>query len=163
MAGIEQAVDVRAVLNGEVNVGDRVVVYAGDNHMQALSTADTLLDQGKDVTVVVPTEAPGLLAEEHTRFVILARLAAKGVSGMVMMSALTSYDGMSASGVEMMTGEEFELPCDTLVSSFGGIADESLYFALKGRVDDLHRIGDCVAPRTADNAIFEGRRIGRLI
>lgn len=160
--GEGSTVDVRAVLNGAVSIGDRVVVYAGDNHMQGLTTADTLLDQGKDVTLVVPNEAAGLLAEEHTRFVVSARLAAKGAA-MVMMSALTGFDGGSVSGVEMMTGEEFELPCDTLISSFGGVADDSLYFALKGRVTDLHRIGDCLAPRTADSAIFEGSRLGRII
>lgn len=36
------------------------------------------------------------------------------------------------------------------------VADDSLYRSLKGSVAELHRIGDCVAPRTTDAAIFEG-------
>ena len=45
----------------------------------------------------------------------------------------------------------------------GNDADEALYFALKGRVRELHRIGDCVAPRRADSAIYEGYMIGKRI
>jgi hypothetical protein len=65
--------------------------------------------------------------------------------------------------MDLLTGREFTIPCDTLVSSFGGVADEMLYSALKGRVADLHRVGDCVAPRTADTAFFDGGKVGRQI
>jgi len=41
------------------------------------------------------------------------------------------------------------------------VADDRLYFALKGKVKDLYRIGDCVAPRKTDMAIVEGNRVGR--
>ena len=48
------------------------------------------------------------------------------------------------------------------MSSFGGIVDSSLYDSLKGRVA-VHRIGDAVAPRTADFAIFDGATLGRKL
>ena len=38
----------------------------------------------------------------------------------------------------------------------GAKANDELYFALKGAVENLHRIGDCVAPRKLDHAIYEG-------
>ncbi len=161
--GVEQAVDVRAVLDGSATVGGRVVVYAGDNHLQGLTTADTLLDQGKTVHLVVPAEAPGVLAEEHTTYVVLSRLLAKGLAGMHVMSALTRFADSVVEGVEMMTEEPFTIECDSVVSSFGGLAADGLYKELKGTVGELHRIGDCVAPRTADSAIFEGSRVGRVI
>ncbi len=34
-------------------------------------------------------------------------------------------------------------------------------FALKGTVENLHRIGDCLAPRKLDHAIYEGELAGR--
>ena len=46
-------------------------------------------------------------------------------------------------------------------SRTGPKADDELYFALKGRVEELHRIGDCVAPRKLDHAIYEGYLAGR--
>ena len=46
---------------------------------------------------------------------------------------------------------DFEVECDTFISSFGGDADAGLYFDLKGRVD-VQRIGDAVAP-VADDVV----------
>jgi hypothetical protein len=45
----------------------------------------------------------------------------------------------------------------------GNRAEDSLYKALKGRVKELYRIGDCVAPRKIDMAILEGDKAGRMI
>ena len=43
----------------------------------------------------------------------------------------------------------------------GPKADDALYHELKGTVTNLHRIGDCVAPRKLDHAIYEGYLAGR--
>jgi hypothetical protein len=42
------------------------------------------------------------------------------------------------------------------VLATGAKANDDLYFALKGTVEHLHRIGDCVAPRKLDHALYEG-------
>jgi hypothetical protein len=34
---------------------------------------------------------------------------------------------------------------------------------LKGKVEEVYRAGDCVAPRGVDMAIFEGRKVGELL
>jgi hypothetical protein len=45
----------------------------------------------------------------------------------------------------------------------GNQVDDSLYQALKGRVRELYRIGDCVAPRKVDMAIYEGYMVGKKL
>jgi len=45
----------------------------------------------------------------------------------------------------------------------GNDADDALYFALKGNVPELYRIGDCVAPRKVDMAIHEGYIAGKRV
>jgi hypothetical protein len=40
-------------------------------------------------------------------------------------------------------------------------SDDTLYHALKGKVSELHRIGDCVQPRLVIEAIWEGFTVGR--
>jgi hypothetical protein len=45
----------------------------------------------------------------------------------------------------------------------GNRTEDSLYFSLKGKVKELYRIGDCVAPRKVDMAILEGDKVGRSI
>ena len=48
-----------------------------------------------------------------------------------------------------------------MVLATGPKANDELYFALKGTVENLHRIGDCLAPRKLDHAIYEGELAGR--
>ncbi len=52
---------------------------------------------------------------------------------------------------------------DTVVLAAGNVADDALYLALKDKVKEVHRIGDCVAPRLTDAAIADGHSIGRLL
>jgi hypothetical protein len=49
------------------------------------------------------------------------------------------------------------------VLAAGNTSCDRLYFELKGRVKELYRIGDCVAPRKTDMAIVEGHRVGRIL
>jgi hypothetical protein len=39
----------------------------------------------------------------------------------------------------------------------------ALYYALKDRVSELYRVGDCVTPRKVEHAHFEGHKIAREI
>ena len=40
-------------------------------------------------------------------------------------------------------------------------ADDGLYHALKGRVGNLHLIGDARSPRGLEEAFYEGQSVGR--
>jgi len=42
-------------------------------------------------------------------------------------------------------------------------ANDTLYHQLQGKVKQLYRVGDCVAPRRVENAILEGERVGRAL
>ena len=59
--------------------------------------------------------------------------------------------------------KRWDLAAHTIVLAAGNVAEDRLYFQLKGRVEALYRIGDCIAPRLTDMAIVEGHRIGRMI
>jgi hypothetical protein len=50
---------------------------------------------------------------------------------------------------------------DTVVLCFYNKATDALYFGLKGRVKELVRVGDCVAPRDAQAAVREGELAAR--
>jgi hypothetical protein len=66
-------------------------------------------------------------------------------------------------GDRVITSSETIEGVDTVVWAIGCKADDQLYFALKGRVKELHRVGDCVSPRLIDSAIWEGEMVGRKI
>ena len=44
-----------------------------------------------------------------------------------------------------------------------GRAASELYFALEGKVEELHRVGDAVAVRYVDRAVFDGHLAGRAV
>jgi hypothetical protein len=52
---------------------------------------------------------------------------------------------------------------DTIVLAAGNVSQDQIYFNLKGKIKELYRIGDCVAPRKTDMAIVEGHRVGRRL
>jgi len=45
----------------------------------------------------------------------------------------------------------------------GSRSTDALYRELKGRVPELHAVGDCVAPRGVHQAILDGTHAGRAI
>jgi hypothetical protein len=51
----------------------------------------------------------------------------------------------------------------TRVLAMGKDPNDALYKELKGTVPELYRIGDCVAPRRTQYAIWDGHMIGRKI
>jgi hypothetical protein len=63
----------------------------------------------------------------------------------------------SGSGVEAREG------IDTLVVSRGSKANDSLYKALKGRVKELHVVGQALAPRKMLDSALDGLRVGRMV
>ena len=52
---------------------------------------------------------------------------------------------------------------DAVVVADHELADDALHRALTGRVAELHRAGDCLAPRRVLQAVLEGNRAGRLV
>lgn len=76
----------------------------------------------------------------------------KEISGKVVVSS------------DRYTGEERRIEgVDTVVLAMGNSAKNELYFALKGKIGELHAIGDCLAPRKVEDAIFDGERMGRML
>jgi hypothetical protein len=55
------------------------------------------------------------------------------------------------------------LPADHVVIRTHGVPEDSLYHALRGRVPEVVRVGDAVAVRLVDRAIFDGHRAGRAL
>jgi len=52
---------------------------------------------------------------------------------------------------------------DTLILAYGHRSVISLHDDLYREFEDLHAVGDCLSPRTAEEAILEGLKIGALI
>lgn len=150
------------VLLGSRPVGGRVVVLDDDGSRYAAGVTEVLLDGGASVELVSRWHAlfPGTLTTLDMPHVY-GRLLGKGLEYR-LNSWASGIDGSRVSIFNLYTGAVEALEgVDTVVLVTGQKANDELYFALKGEVANLHRIGDCLAPRKLDHAIYEGELAGR--
>ena len=139
--------DVRDVVSGDAEVGQRVVVIAQDDHMPPLAVADFLATRGRDVTIVYGTPGPAPLLSRYMLGGVMARLEENGVDFRFseQVSAIEPdvvrlrkvYSGLPGT----ITG------VDSVVLACGGVPLGGLATELRGRVPQVHVLGDAFAPR----------------
>ena len=162
--GPPQVVTTVQILTNAVEAGERVLLIDLDGHHQATGTAEFLADRGRRVHMITAALFIGsALGPLQDLYLTRNRLALKGVTFTPDIAVL-EIQGTLVKGLNVYSNELIDFDgYDTVVLAAGNIANDSLYFELKGRVDKLYRVGDCVAPRKTDMAIIEGHRIGRAI
>jgi mycofactocin system FadH/OYE family oxidoreductase 2 len=153
----------QALLN-EPSVGKRVLFIDGDGHHQATATAELLAERGRQVHIVTSSPTIGSeLGPTQDQYLSHQRLAQKGVT-FTPDFAVVEIKGLEVRGLNFYSNEWMTFSDhDSVVYALGNRVEDGLYNALKGRVRELYRIGDCVAPRKIDMAILEGDRVGRMI
>ena len=161
-AGLPHVVTPWEVLGRGHVTGGRVVVLDADGSRYAAGTTEALVDRGADVELISPNADlfPATVTTLDRSFVY-QRLFSKGLRyrlnswvseiGSSTVTAYNLYSGASA----VLDG------ITAVVLITGRVANDSLYRELKGQLEHLHRIGDCVAPRSLDHAIYEGFMAGR--
>jgi len=156
--------NVRQVLTGEGEIGERVLFIDNDGHHQATATVEFLADRGKKVHIVTNSPTIGSeLGPTQDSYLTHQRLAQKGVT-FTPDFAVVEIKGVEVKGLNFYSNEWHTFSdYDSVVYAMGNRVEDGLYKALKGRVKELYRIGDCVAPRKIDMAILEGDKVGRMI
>jgi mycofactocin system FadH/OYE family oxidoreductase 2 len=159
-----EVVNTQQVLTGEVQTGPKVLLIDLDGHHQATGTAEFLADQVKKVHMLCPALfVGGQLGPLQDLYLTRQRLAMKGVTFTPDIAVL-GIQGTLAKGLNVYSNQMMDFSgYDTIVLAAGNESYDQLYFALKGKVKELYRIGDCVAPRKTDMAIVEGHRVGRQL
>jgi mycofactocin system FadH/OYE family oxidoreductase 2 len=154
---------VEEVLEGTVDPGPRVVVYSVESHFRGPTTADTLASRGREVVLVVPTLAPAphAVPEYNTWMLLMGRLAENGVRIENFTAVVAAFPGRVRTR-HLLSQREADLPCDALVLALGGESETDLARRLQNKVPELRLVGDCVAPRFLENAVYEGARAGRI-
>ena len=154
----------RDVLAGAAEVaGERVIVFATDQGMEGLTTADYLSDRGKQVEVLIPYPMIGAKLEMITGMMITARLARKNVRLSIMTGVKAVRDGAIIAFNPFSLREWPIEGVDTLVISAGSRADDALWKALRGQVKEIYGAGECVAPRKLLDSALDGLRIGLAV
>jgi mycofactocin system FadH/OYE family oxidoreductase 2 len=151
------------ILEGRANVGNKVIVLDIQGRIKGLGIADMLALQGKAVELITPLFNPGAYVELFNLLFLLGRMRENGVK-FTPNSYLQKISGKTVTIVDLLSrSERTEEGIDTIIIATHGTPNDELYFALKGKVPELHRIGDCLVPRMADRAIHDGHRVGLLL
>jgi mycofactocin system FadH/OYE family oxidoreductase 2 len=156
------------VLEGTSVPGEKICLIDYDGHHRATATAEFLANQGKTVHIICSSLFIGAeLGPTQDLYLTRQRLLQKGVTftpDIAVMEVAGEPGGKTVKGFNVYSNIWDQWSgFDAIVLAMGQDADEDLYFALKGKVKELYRIGDCVAPRKVDMAIWEGHALGRTI
>lgn len=160
---LPNVVDIRDVLLGSAEVGQRVVVVAQDDHMPPLSVADHLAGQGKEVRVLYQTLQVAPLVGKYTIGGIMSRLVAQGVQ-FEQMHRLVGIEPGALHTKNIYTNAPTVVEgFDTVVLACGGASENALYRELEGKVADLHILGDAYAPRRITFATRQAWSLARQL
>jgi hypothetical protein len=151
------------VLRGEANVGSSVVVADWRCDWIGLGIAEKLARDGCRVRLCVNGIAAGQRLPFYVRDSWVGILHKLGVE-VVTYVRLFGVDADSVYFQHMTSGEPVVFEAvDTLVTSLGHERVADLAEALTGYPGELHMIGDCLAPRTAEEAVLEGLKVASAL
>lgn len=128
-----------------------------------LTAALFVAEQGKQVTMITPVGAIGLDVESYARVNLLRRLGSRKVQ-MSPSTSLKEVRGRTVIVADVWTKEERAIEdVDSIVLAHHHVANNALYLSLRGKVPELHLVGDAMAPRKSIDAIREGFTVGRQL
>jgi mycofactocin system FadH/OYE family oxidoreductase 2 len=151
------------ILENRYPVGNKILFVDENGGHHATATVEILADQGKKIDMVTPDLFIGVeLAPIGDLYLTRQRLLQKGVTFTTDVR-VEKIENQTVYAKHIFSNQYIKYEgYDTIVLDMGEEAEELLYYQLKGHVE-IYRIGDCVAPRGIDMAIFEGRKVGEAI
>lgn len=151
------------VLQNKANVGHAVIVADWRCDWVGPGVAELLAAQGCAVRLCVNGEMAGAKIQSYVRHHIVGRLHSLGVD-VTPYLRLFGADGDTVYFQHVITGDAMLCEdADTLVLACGHESADDLHAALEGKVAELYAVGDCLSPRTAEEAVLEGMRAGAAV
>jgi 2,4-dienoyl-CoA reductase-like NADH-dependent reductase (Old Yellow Enzyme family) len=161
LPGVDAAnvASIHDVLDGTAAARQRVIVLDDLDDWRGLGTALHLAERDHEVTLITaaPVVARGLF-HSAVDGPLRKRYALAGGRWITSAALLGWRDGI-AQIRSTLTGEQTMVEADTLVVAETPVAVVGLAEGLRAQGTAFHAIGDCVAPRRASLAFFEGREL----
>ncbi len=158
-----QIVTAWQVLRRQVKVGARVVVADWRCDWIGPGIAELLAAEGSSVDLCVNGLIPGEVLPLYVRDTIAGALHRRAVR-------VTNYARLYGSDGDTVffqhTASALPMPfeaVDTLVLCLGHVPETSLEADLRRLGVELHLAGDCLTPRTAEEAVYEGLLAGAAL
>ncbi len=158
--GEVQIVTAWQILRGEAHAGGRVVVADWRGDWIGPGIAERLARAGSRVTLAVAGTHAGEVLPLYVRDTLAADLHRAGVEVRPYLR-LYGTAGDTVFLQHTAAGDAVEVEgVATLVLSLGHIPRDELSDTIRALGIELHMAGDCLAPRTAEEAVYEGLKAG---
>jgi 2,4-dienoyl-CoA reductase-like NADH-dependent reductase (Old Yellow Enzyme family) len=154
--------DHETALREPARVGRRVVVLDAVGHIEAIALSERFAADGREVTLVTPLATP-IALDAETLAMALPRAVRAGVRWRPSTALVRIDDHAVLLACVLGGGTETVGGVDTVVIRTHGLPDDGLWHALRQRVPVCLRVGDAVAVRYADRAIYDGHLAGRAV
>jgi pyruvate/2-oxoglutarate dehydrogenase complex dihydrolipoamide dehydrogenase (E3) component len=140
-------------------VGKRVVIIGGG--VQGCQLGEFLTERGRKVTIVDSTEFLGKGMVDAVMGNLFIWFRKKGV---IMMPGVKDME-ITEKGLSFTNpkGEKELIVADSIIPAVELAPNTELLKSLKGKVPEIHAIGDCKEPNLIVDAIAAGSRIARSI
>ncbi|MBA3236076.1 MAG: FAD-dependent oxidoreductase [Chloroflexi bacterium] len=166
LTGSPVLLDAWEILRGATVPDGRIVVADWRCDWIGLGLAELLAERGHRVTLGVDGYMPGQRIQQYVRDAMTASVARLGVEVLPLVRPF-GYDGTAVFFQHVLTGEAVVVEdVAALVLAQGHDPVDALLTALgePGAYDgEVHGIGDCLAPRTVEEAVFDGLRVATAI
>ncbi len=157
------ALTLEAALADPEALGDEVLVVDGLGGWSAVSVAEHLADLGKSVTLVAPSGTPGWNVSMYSAFALRHRLREKNVRIVGHHALVDHSDGRAVLADMTRTDARTELAASAVVAPVPGVPRNGHFAVASADGATRTAVGDCLAARTALEAVFEGHEAGRSI
>ncbi len=144
-----------AVATAEMGtISAETLKFLMENDAETPERLKELLNHGnREVTLVEMDKGIGRDIGISTRWVVIKCIRRLGIR---VMDQYEVKEVNEKGVLVKKDGEETLLPADTVVLATGAVSNNPLEEELKGRVNELHVIGDALKPRKLTEAIKEG-------
>ncbi|MBO0796136.1 MAG: mycofactocin system FadH/OYE family oxidoreductase 2, partial [Ktedonobacteraceae bacterium] len=144
--------------------GDYVLIYDQLGFHQATSAAEFLAEQGCQIEIVTPQFYVGGDLSVTLDIELWYRRALARQMCLTPNFFLASLGPGSATIMNNYSGQSRQIENVALaVMATPQAANDALYHQLQGKIAQLLRVGDCVAPRRVEHAILDGERAARAL
>ena len=158
----ENAVCAWEVIQGQVEIGQRVVVADFRCDWIGMGVAEKLASGGHSVRLYVNGEMAGQTVQRYVRYQWIGRLHELGIE-VIPYSRLYGSDDDSVYFQHVITGQPMVADdVDTLVYALGHQSTSLLQQFPEPGVP-VFFVGDCVSPRSVEEAVLEGLRAGVMV
>jgi 2,4-dienoyl-CoA reductase-like NADH-dependent reductase (Old Yellow Enzyme family) len=153
--------DHEAALINAAQLTGPVVIIDVVGHIEGIGLGELFAASGVEVTLAMPLPSP-LLLDSETMAAALPRAVRAGMRWRPN-TVMASIGDHEVTLIDTLSLAADTISVETVVVRTHGVPNDGLYFALKADVPEVRRVGDAVAVRPVDRAVFDGHLAGRAL